>query len=221
MQIQYYPILLLMICIITSASAQEANLGNWLVYRGKKQINTHWNWSQSVQYRSYNAISDFHQLLIRNAIGYSLSEKHNNISLGYDYLLDQSYINLEEKKSPQAEHRLYQQFLTQQQFGRFKNQHRYRLEERFIDTNFQLRFRYSLAVKIDLHQKLTQPSTFYLSLSNEIFLQTTNHRFDQNWLYGGLGYRFNKKFGLELGYLNQFLWSGNRDQINVISSFTF
>ena len=39
--------------------------------------------------------------------------------------------------------------------------------------------------------------------------------FDRNRLYGGLGYQLNKGLKIEVGYMNQFLSTFNRDQFNV------
>ena len=59
-------------------------------------------------------------------------------------------------------------------------------------------------------------NTLYLSTYNEIFINNKSNIFDRNRLYGGLGYRINELFRFEIGYMNQFLNDGNRDQINLI-----
>lgn len=47
--------------------------------------------------------------------------------------------------------------------------------------------------------------------------------FDRNRLYGGVGYQVNKSLKLEMGYMNQFFSSFNRDQFNLFlfSKFWF
>ena len=40
--------------------------------------------------------------------------------------------------------------------------------------------------------------------------------FDRNRIYGGIGYKLFEGVNIELGYMNQFLGSLSRDQINVI-----
>ena len=62
---------------------------------------------------------------------------------------------------------------------------------------------------------------YYLSIYNEIFLNTEGDAFDRNRLYGALGRRFNSKFKLEFGYMNQFLGNSNRDQINIGVFYNF
>ncbi|WP_083937529.1 DUF2490 domain-containing protein [Lewinella cohaerens] len=49
----------------------------------------------------------------------------------------------------------------------------------------------------------------FLSLFNEVFINVGqaagSHYFDQNWIYGGLGYRLNKNSAVNVGYMNQYL----------------
>lgn len=216
-----YLLVLATIMFASPLFGQEAKLGNWYVYLGNKTFKEKWNWQSSVQYRSYNAISDLNQLLIRNGIGYNLSEKNNNISLGYDFVLSKKYDALGEKSISTEEHRLYQQFTTKQSASRFFWQHRYRFEERFIAKDFKFRFRYALFLKVPLNNKKVVNKTFYVAAYNEIFLNSTGNKFDQNWLYGGIGYKHNKFLTFEIGYLNQFLSASNRDQLNLILKSSF
>jgi hypothetical protein len=59
-------------------------------------------------------------------------------------------------------------------------------------------------------------SKFYLSGYNELFIELEEDFFDRNRIYGGVGYKLFKGVNIELGYMNQFLGSLSRDQINVI-----
>ncbi len=200
--------------------SQNSNLGNWLVYIGSKKVNKNVNWHNEIQYRNYNAIGDLEQLLLRTGVGYNLTENNNNILLGYGYILSQNYNNLDEKVSVN-EHRIFQQFVTKQAIGRVKVQHRYRFEQRFIEDIYKMRFRYFLALNIPLNNDDIEDKTYYLSLYNEIFLNTAETFFDRNRLYGGLGYRLNKTVRLEVGYMNQYFNKGKRDQVNLISFINF
>jgi len=195
-------------------AAQNSDLGNWLIYFGNKQFNQKWNLHHEVQYRNYNAIGDLEQLLLRTGLGYSFSG--NNVLLGYGYILSENY-NEDHTKSSVNEHRIYQQFITKQAIGSVALTHRYRFEQRFVEDDFKLRFRYFLSVNILF--KTDKP--WYLSAYNEIFLNTESDIFDRNRLYGGLGYKLNEKLKFELGYMNQFLQEGSRDQINMITFFNF
>lgn len=197
--------------------SQDSNLGNWWIFFGNKKINNQWNWHSEVQYRNYNAIGDLEQLLLRTGIGYDLSENNNNLLFGYGYILSQNYIGNTEDKLDVNEHRLYLQFITRQNFGGIRWQHRYRFEQRWVEKDFKLRFRYFLSLNIPLVRSPEKDKEFYFSAYNEIFLNTKANVFDRNRLYGGLGYRFSQNYRFELGYMNQFFNNGGRDQINLVS----
>lgn len=200
--------------------AQNSQFGNWLIYFGNKEINSKLNWHHEVQYRNYNAIGDLEQLLLRTGIGYNLTENNNNLLLGYGFIRSENYIN--DDKIDVNEHRIYQQFITKQEIGRVKVQHRYRLEQRWVDDqDFKMRFRYFLALNVPLNKKEMAAKTLYLSAYNELFINNKDNFFDRNRLYGGLGYKMNSNVRFELGYMNQFFGSANRDQLNLIAFVNF
>ena len=110
---------------------------------------------------------------------------------------------------------------TKQNIGKVSLSHRYRLEQRFVEEDFKLRFRYFLSLKIPLKIKETGTSPLYLSAYNEIFLNSKSSIFDRNRVYGGLGYNLSENIKIELGYINQFFETNSRDQINLITFVNF
>ena len=201
--------------------AQDSDFGNWLIYFGNKKINEKWNLHHEVQYRNYNAIGDLEQLLLRTGIGYNLTENNNNILLGYGYILSENYIGESDDKISINEHRIFQQFITKQKIASIGISHRYRFEQRFVEDEFKMRFRYFLSLNIPLQKKETIDNTFYLSSYNEIFLNTESAIFDRNRLYGGLGYNVNQDIRIEIGYMNQFFETSSRDQLNIMTFINF
>lgn len=215
-------LLLALLVLPTLSQAQDSELGNWLIYFGNKQISDRWNWHHEAQYRNYNAIGDLEQLLLRTGIGYNLTEGNNNLLFGYGFIRGENYLGGSDEKLVVNEHRIFQQFITRQQAGRVGLQHRYRFEQRWVEDDFRLRFRYFLSLNIPLTNSAMAANTFYLSAYNEIFLNSeAGNVFDRNRLYGGLGYKLNGSCRFELGYMNQFLASGNRDQVNLIAFVSF
>ncbi|MDH6254345.1 hypothetical protein M2347_004072 [Chryseobacterium sp. H1D6B] len=194
-------------------SAQKSDLGAWYMYFGNNKINKKWNWHNEIQYRNFDAVGDLEQLLIRTGIGYDLTENNNNVLLGYGFILSQPYVNGEKKEN--VEHRIFQQFITKQKFGRFNLQHRYRLEERFLQDDFRMRFRYMLGLNIPINNKEMLPKTIYASVYNEIFLNFNSPTFDRNRVYGALGYVINKNLRIEAGYMNQIQENKNRGQVQI------
>lgn len=213
-------IILLAFLTPNETKAQDSNLGNWLIYIGNKKINEKWNIHNEVQYRNYNAAGDLEQLLLRTGLGYNITEK-SNILLGYGYILSENYNGDSDEKVSVNEHRIFQQFTTKQSIGKVGLSHRYRFEQRFVEDDFKLRLRYFLGVNIPLQHKEEGKNPLYLSMYNEIFLNTKSSVFDRNRVYGGLGYKFSKSLRLELGYMNQFFETSGRDQINLIAFVNF
>lgn len=197
--------------------AQSSDFGNWLIYFGNKKINSKWNIHHEVQYRNYNAIGDLEQLLLRTGLGYTFNEGKANVLLGYGYILSENYIANTDNKESVNEHRIYQQFISKQQLGTAKLNHRYRFEQRFVESDFKMRFRYFLGINIPF----SKTSKYYLSGYNEIFLNTESEVFDRNRTYGGLGYQVSKNVKIEAGYMNQFFEKSSRDQFNIMTFVTF
>ncbi len=203
------------------SQAQESDFGNWLIYIGNKKLDSKWNIHNEVQYRNYNTIGDLEQLLLRTGLGYSFNEGINNFLLGYGYILSENYVGDTNDKVSVNEHRIFQQFTSNQSVGIIGLNHRYRFEQRFIEKDFRMRFRYFLGLNVPFSQNGEGTNKFYLSAYNEIFLNTESSIFDRNRVYGGIGYYVNKNVRLELGYMNQFFETSSRDQLNIITFVTF
>lgn len=198
-----------------TATSQNKGLGDWLIYIGSKQLNEKWNLHHEVQYRNYNAIGDLEQLLIRTGLGYNIGSR-SNILLGYGYINSENFTGNGDEQITVEEHRIFQQFITKQSIGKVTLQHRYRFEQRFVESDFKTRFRYFLGINVPF-----KASKYYLSAYNEIFLNGEANVFDRNRIYGGLGYKVSKGIKIELGYMNQVFENSGRDQINIITFVNF
>jgi hypothetical protein len=209
-------IILLLFCFLANnLFAQEAKTGNWLIYFGNQPINKKINFWNEVQYRNYNTLGDLQQFLLRTGLGYNLTPQNNNILLGYGFIHGENYINQTQKKAS-FEHRIFQQFTTKQNILNSLLTHRYRIEQRFIETQFNVRFRYFLSLNIPLNQPELKKKTIYLSAYNEIFIQGSTSFFDRNRLYGALGYFINDHIKLELGFMNQTTNVNSRNQFQIV-----
>lgn len=208
---------LLVLFLTANANAQSTDTGNWFVYFGNQKINSRWNWHNEVQYRNYNFAGDLQQLLLRTGIGYNLTENNNNILLGYGYIYSEPYIPGTDDKTNTNEHRIFQQFITKQEIGRVNIQHRYRFEQRFIEDDFKMRARYFLSLNVPINKKTMEKNAVYASAYNEIFINTEGPGyFDQDRIYGGLGYCFSKSLKMEAGLMSQIFQNTNRTQFQII-----
>jgi len=210
-------VLTILLALPSYMNAQDSDFGNWLIYFGNKKLNEQWNIHNEIQYRNYNAIGDLEQLLLRTGLGYTFNEGKSNILFGYGYILSENHIGNSDDKETVNEHRIFQQFITTQNVGSVKLNHRYRFEQRFVEDDFKMRFRYFLGINIPFNKT----SPYYFSAYNEIFLNSKSAIFDRNRLYGGIGYKINDNLRIEMGYMNQFFETTSRDQLNIMTFVTF
>ena len=211
----------LLLLLPFQAAAQESETGNWMMYFGNQKLSDRWNWHNEIQYRNYNFAGDLEQLLLRTGIGYNLSANNNNLLLGYAYIHGEPYVAGTDEKTNVNEHRIFQQFISRQQFGRFYLQHRYRIEERFIEEDFKMRFRYFLGLNVPINKKEMVSKAIYLSLYNEIFIQPKSPVFDRDRVYGSIGYVFSSNLKVEAGLMAQLLESSDRAQFQIALFNTF
>ncbi len=206
---------LISLCLKTSYG-QKSNFGNWFAYFGNQAINKKWNWYNEVQIRNYNFIGDLEQLVLRTGVGYNLTENNNNVLLGFAYIYSEAYVPNTEQKTSSNTYTIYQQFITRQNFGRFFILHRYRIEERFLPDEFTMRFRYFLSFNIPVTNKTMSPKTLYVSAYNEIFLNDKTPVFNQDRVYGALGWVINKNLRTELGVMTQIFENRNKSQFQIV-----
>ena len=211
----------LLLLLPFQAAAQESETGNWMMYFGNQKLSDRWNWHNEIQYRNYNFAGDLEQLLLRTGIGYNLSANNNNLLLGYAYIHGEPYVAGTDEKTNVNEHRIFQQFISRQQFGRFYLQHRYRIEERFIEDDFKMRFRYFLGLNVPINKKEMVSKAIYLSLYNEIFIQPKSPVFDRDRVYGAIGYVFSSNLKVEAGMMAQLLENSDRAQFQIALFNTF
>lgn len=207
---------LVLLLVATNGYTQKSDLGNWFNYFGNQKINARWNWHNEVQYRNFNFAGDLEQLVLRTGLGYNLSENNNNVLLGYAYIHSEPYVAGTDDKLQTNEHRIFQQFITKQQFGRIAIQHRYRFEQRFVQDDFKMRLRYSLSLNIPINKKVMEQNAVYASMYNEIFVNTEPNHYDRDRIYGGVGYCVNKYIRVEAGVMSQLLPTNDRTQFQIM-----
>ncbi len=185
-----------------SMLAQQAETGNWLMYFGMNKLSDKFSLHTEVQYRNHTLMpNNTEQLLLRTGLNYHFSDKAF-VTAGYAYI--PSYIYKSEQKSPETEeHRIWQQFILTNTIGRVKFEHRYRIEQRWVNRNYKNRFRYRLMLFIPLNKSKIDDKTWFLGFYDEVFVNAKKTFFDRNRLYGALGYQITKNAGVQLGMMRQ------------------
>jgi hypothetical protein len=204
--------------VLTGAdvSAQKPGpYGFWPCYYGSAAITDKWGIWGEAQYRNYDFTGDLEQLLLRTAATYNL-RTDAQIAQGYGYIRSEPYTAGTDEKRLTEEHRLYQQLILKQRWGRLYLAHRYRVEERFLADDFRLRFRYFASGNFCLNKKDLGPGALFLTAYNELFVHADRPAFDRNRVYAGLGYGLSRSLRVEGGSMWQILEHASRPQLQVI-----
>ena len=182
--------------------SQEDKVGNWLMYFGANKISDKFSIHSEIQFRNHTLTpNNTEQLLLRTGLNYHFSEKAF-VTAGYAYI--PSYVYDSEQSAPETEeHRIWQQFILINQLGRVKFEHRYRIEQRWVNQDYRNRFRYRLMLFIPVNKPKIEKGTLFIGLYDEVFINSKKTFFDRNRLYGALGYQFSKSTGIQLGMMRQ------------------
>lgn len=195
----------------------EDQWGAWYMYFGMNRVSERVSIHTEAQFRYFEVLSNFNQLLLRTGVNYHIDEK-SIATLGYAYIdTDPTFEDGPDLVDHIGEHRIFQQFILLNEVGKFRFEHRYRLEQRFLssqgESDVQHRARYRLQVTLPLSD------VFFLNFYDEIFLNLQDDIFGQNRLYGALGFRFSPQTSIQVGYLKNHFDGINFDRLQVAVFF--
>ena len=177
------------------------------------------------QWRRDNLVKNWQQGLYRTGINYVVNPKLT-LRVGYAFIETFNYGDypLQATGKPFPEHRMYQLASLNDQNGRFEMNHRFILEQRWTgrftnpafkyadDYVYTNRFRYMFRIQTAVGKKSMGDKTPYIALYDEILLgfgkNVNENVYDQNRIGALLGYRLNKIFRIEGGFMQQLLQLG-------------
>ena len=216
--------------VVLGANAQNNRLNDpnnigWFNNFTTIKFSSKWSAHLEYQWRRDNFITTWQQSLFRTGINYQAAP---NLVLraGYAWIETFPYgdfpLQAAGKRFP--EHRIYQMATLSNPIGRLEVSHRFMLEQRWIgrytaptlprpdDFVFLNRMRYMVRLQYPLNNKTITDRTWYAAAYDEVlagFGKNVNANvFDQNRLGLLLGYRFNKTWRVEGGFLQQILQFG-------------
>ncbi|PHR30390.1 MAG: hypothetical protein COA38_10450 [Fluviicola sp.] len=215
--------------------------GAWFMYFGNHRLTEKWGIHTEYQLRRSDFVKDWQQSLARIGVDYHFNPQ-NSLTAGYGWIVSFPY-GEQAIAVNTTEHRIWQQFINKSVSGRFNFNHRYRLEQRFIENaslngiqekevdgyKFRQRARYRFMISIPITRKTMEDKTLFLSLYDEVFLGfgkgIGKNILDQNRLFGSIGWKFNGRSNVQLGYLNQMIFKSDGIHIernhNVQLSWTY
>lgn len=192
---------------VLSAQDKPNNPGNWLMGFSEIRFHDKWGLHAEIQYRSFEALPNTEQLLLRSGINFHINKQHS-LTAGYARIHNYAFDKDVSPGLQTFENRIWQQYFMKNSISRVFFQHRYRIEQRFLKSqnnpsNYLTRFRYFLRISIPFNNAEIIPKTIYASFYNEIFIHLDDAPFDRNRLFGAIGYKVRKNLDLQLGYLLQ------------------
>ncbi|WP_374951277.1 DUF2490 domain-containing protein [Mucilaginibacter sp.] len=107
------------------------------------------------------------------------------------------------------EYRVWEQMTINQFLTPLKFEHRYRVEQRWVDGLYRNRFRYRLNMFIPLNNTKIVARTWFLSVYDEVFFTNKTPNFERNRLLAAIGYQFDKKWIAQAGWINQRNYTAN------------
>jgi hypothetical protein len=122
-----------------------------------------------------------------------------------------------------TEFRLWEQMSINQFLDRLKIEHRYRIEQRWVNGLYRNRFRYRVNMFIPLNHPTIAPKTWFISVYDEVFINNKAPHFERNRFSAALGYQFDKSINVQAGWLNQYNYSPTfaADKNNLALTFMY
>lgn len=211
---------------VTGQKEFSDEVNTWFFYLGNHKFNKNWGLHTDFQYRRNDLFANKLQVLGRLGIEY-YSKQGPQYTFGYAFSRHFPYDEI--SMHPTNEHRLWEQMSMNDRYGRISLQHRYRLEQRFLErwddqSQFSTsevvlrhRIRYRLMLQVPINKKEMMDRTLFISAFDELILGfgkgVENNILDQNRIYIGLGRRFNSQMTIQVGYQNQYVPKSNGIQI--------
>ena len=211
---------LIIACVILPmtflSQTKEDKLGSWWMYFGTHHLNEKYSIHYETQLRHYELGTNFFQLLPRVGLNYKIDE-NSMVTAGYAWIPTQPNLDEGFDGDLVTENRIWQQFILRNKINNIKFRHRYRLEQRWVKqndiTSYKNRARYMLSAKVPLSKDESSP--LFLFIYDEIFLHIDDNPFNQNRLYGALGYTVNKNMNIQAGYLRHRNGDLNLDRLQL------
>ncbi len=214
---------IILITIVLNAIACSLSYGqtvnqfhSWWTYSGNHSISEKTSIQTLYSMRRHDFVENWQQSLLRLGVNYKVS-KNLTVTPGYDWVVTFPY-GEQPIAQRTTEHRLTLQAVVKNPLGAVALSHRYRFEQRYIEsinnTLSRQRLRYRFILDIPLSKALaTSQNGWFLTFFNEVFVNVGNdvgnHIFDQDWTYLGLGYKIDSSSNIKLGYMNQYVVKSN------------
>jgi hypothetical protein len=195
----------------TSQTKSEKKVGSWYFIYGTHKISDKWSITTGLEERNYETFQNYNLTLYTAAVKYKLSKKLTT-RLGYMYLdIDRTFDP--DVDSNTIENRYYKQLSYKFKLFTLPFFQRLRIEHRILNSMGKktsiTRARYRFKIKISLNK------TFYLTASNESFLNFKGAFYAENRFCAALGLKATKNLSIETGYLGHYINNLHLDRLQL------
>ncbi len=175
---------LFILCSLIALSTQaQTDVGSWLIYKNKLKINSNTSFDMQYQHRSFDLDLAKDQALFTAGFSSALS---SNVTLSAGY----------RKIAAINEDGAYQKLALSTQLNKVRLTNTVFIEERWINKDLQLRYRFGLKATLPLTQKLA------VSISEEVFLQNVGSGFNQNRFTAQVSSKLSNALTLNIGIMH-------------------
>lgn len=207
--------------IAKAQNVTQGNVNSWFLLMNRFYLSDKFTVSNELHERTGQILNDQATFIVRPSIDYSLNN-NTELSVGYSYVRSWPYAPY---SLPIAinEHNIWEQALFKFTTGKVLIQNRIRFEHRFIDnielepnqngyiidgSNFRNRFRFRFNISFDIAKVNDGKHSIFFHAFDELWINQSDNlmpeSYGRNWIYTGLGYKFNKDFNIQLAHLHQY-----------------
>jgi len=214
--------ILLLFYFSTSSFVSAVEPGYWAMFFNQTRISNKWSIHTEVQFRNATFRPNTEQVLYRVGINYHF-KPDVLFTAGFAEVPNYAFQEGFAKPPSSNEHRVWQQVLLRNNYGRFFIEHRYRVEQRWLlsaqQNTYKNRMRYMLRVSVPINKKQIQKNTLFLVASDEVFLHLNSNPYDRNRIYVATGFQIATGANLQLGFLWQTTASNTRKYAQVALNY--
>ena len=165
------------------SSYAQIDVGSWLIYKNKLNINNNTSVDLQYQHRSFDLDLEKDQALFTAGFSSTLS---SNVTLSAGY----------RKIAEINEDGAYQKLAFGTQLNKIRITNTIFVEERWINKDLQLRYRFGLTASLPITEKTA------VSLSEEVFLQNFGSGFNQNRFTAQVSNKLSQALKLNTGIMH-------------------
>jgi hypothetical protein len=204
MKLSHFTVSILLFLALTAhhSQAQEDALGSWNILTARYDHSKKIAFFGEAQLRSLKYYDNFHYHEVKGGITFKIDPKFNISLAGGKYDTYGQGDNFVRPKN-NAEYRIWPMFIFLQEIGKFKVEHRYRVEGRFSTNGYRNRFRARLGVSRPFGKVTEDGQRFSVGFNNELFFTNREPYFERNRFQLFVNYNLNSSSKFLLGYLYQ------------------